>query len=277
MPGLISRDISSTVNYYDGTKDGEEPYHYTYTPPPGVPQTNTLSLTQQVPIYDARGREDEVGLDKTGFTFVNSPSQEKAFEDEDAIKTGYYNEVIELVKKVTGARRVVIFDHTIRKQKHDEPPNPNKPPQRGPVDRVHIDQTFESAIDRVRVHMGDESDELLKDRVRIINIWRPIANTVAHRPLGLADYRTLDVAKDLVSTKHIAVNRDGATFSVHYNPAHRWYYLSDQTTDEVTFIKCFDSVETVARLTPHTAITDTTSPPEAPQRQSIEVRCLVFG
>ena len=124
--------------------------------------------------------------------------------------------------------------------------------------------------------MGDESDDLLKDRVRIINIWRPIANAVAHRPLALADYRTLD-AKDLVSTKHLAVNRNGATFSVSYNPAHKWYYLNDQTPDEVTFIKCYDSVEDVARLTPHTAFTDTTSPPEAPQRQSIEVRCLVFG
>lgn len=114
MPGLVSRDIKASVNYYGGTKDGKEPYHYTFTPPPDVPQTNTITEPQQVPVYDARGREDQVGLDKSGFTFVNSPSQEKEFEDEEAIKTGYYNEVIELVKKETGAKRVVIFDHTIR-------------------------------------------------------------------------------------------------------------------------------------------------------------------
>jgi hypothetical protein len=57
---------------------------------------------------------------------------------------------------------------------------------------------------------------------------------------------------------------------------HRWYYLGVQTPDEVTLIKCFDSDESKARLTPHIAFLDSTSPKDAPDRQSIEVRCLVF-
>lgn len=66
------------------------------------------------------------------------------------------------------------------------------------------------------------------------------------------------------------------TYSVKYNPNHRWYYLSNQTPEEVTLIKCYDSEIDRARLTPHTAFTDPTSPPDAPQRESIEVRVLVF-
>ena len=78
------------------------------------------------------------------------------------------------------------------------------------------------------------------------------------------------------------MHRDGpdtcatGTFSVKYNPDHHWYYLSDQTPDEVTLIKCYDSAVDKARLTPHSAFLDSSSPQEAPHRESIEIRCLVF-
>lgn len=65
-------------------------------------------------------------------------------------------------------------------------------------------------------------------------------------------------------------------YVVKHNPQHRWYYLSDQTPDEVTLIKCYDSEVDKARLTPHSAFFDASSSPEAPQRESIEVRVLVF-
>ena len=65
-------------------------------------------------------------------------------------------------------------------------------------------------------------------------------------------------------------------FSVKYNPAHKWYYLSNQTPEEVTLIKCYDSEEDRARLTPHSAFLDSSSPKDAPHRESIEVRALVF-
>lgn len=99
---------------------------------------------------------------------------------------------------------------------------------------------------------------------------------MAHNPLAVADYRSVDPDQDLVSTRHIYAHREGSTFSVKYNPGHKWYYLSDQTPDEVTLIKCFDSDVDKARLTPHSAFRDSTSPSHAPQRQSIEVRALVF-
>jgi hypothetical protein len=142
--------------------------------------------------------------------------------------------------------------------------------------RVHVDQTYEAGFARVRQHAPADADRLLKGRVRIINVWRPIGHPVAHYPLAVADWRSLDPEKDLVPTRHIDRDREGGTFSVRYNPSHQWYYLGGQTPDEVTLIKCFDSDESKARLTPHTAFLDSTSPRDAPDRQSIEVRCLVF-
>ena len=118
---------------------------------------------------------------------------------------------------------------------------------------------------------------MLAGRVRIINVWRPIAHPVAHKPLALADWRTLS-ADDLVPIDLVYPNRTGGIYGVNHNPAHelQWYYLGGQTPEEVTLIKCYDSETDKARLTPHTAFTDAGSPADAPHRQSIEVRALVF-
>jgi len=142
--------------------------------------------------------------------------------------------------------------------------------------RVHIDQTYEASVARVHRHLGDEAERLLKSRVRIINIWRPIGHPVAHYPLAVSDYYSLDQENDLVPTRLIYPDREGAIFSVKHNPQHKWYFLADQTPEEVTLIKCFDSEVDRARLTPHSAFLDDSSPKSAPERQSIEVRALVF-
>ena len=142
-------------------------------------------------------------------------------------------------------------------------------------ERVHIDQTYNASVERVKYHLPEDAERLLKGRVRIINVWRPIHHPVAHKPLAVADWRSLD-EKDLVPVELVYPERTGTTLGVRYNPKLQWYYLGGQTPDEVLLIKCYDSEEDRARLTPHTAFTDAGSPKEAPHRQSIEVRALVF-
>ncbi|KAF9495070.1 hypothetical protein BDN71DRAFT_901109 [Pleurotus eryngii] len=272
---IAPHDVQATLNYLGKeTLDGQIPFNILYKVPPEVPRTNITIDPHEVVIHDARGQEDAVSLDKTGFQFVKHVSQEKDFLDDKAIEANYYKEVEELLKRETGAKRVFIFDHTVRRN-YEATPGAD-PDVRGPVQRVHIDQTFAASVNRVRYHLPDEADRLLKSRVRIINVWRPIGHPVAHNPLAVADYFSLNVDHDLVSMRHIYPDREGAIFAVKYNPGHRWYYLSDQTPEEVTLIKCFDSSEDRARLTPHSAFVDATSPATAPQRQSIEVRALVF-
>ncbi|KZT05591.1 uncharacterized protein LAESUDRAFT_681098 [Laetiporus sulphureus 93-53] len=271
---LAPHDVPTTLNYYVPAGDDEPPFTYVEKAPEGRPQTNTGLEPHPVVVQDARGRESEFSIDTTGFHFVKHVSAEKDFDDEERIKTVYYKEVEELLKREVGAKRVYIFDHTIRRRQQDD--RVNEPSARGPVERVHIDQTFDASVKRVHYHLGDEADRLLKGRVRIINVWRPIHHTVAHKPLAVSDWRHLDTERDLVSVRLIYPHREGGVFSVRYNPNHRWYYLSNQTPEEVTLIKCYDSEVDKARLTPHSAFADATSPPEAPHRESIEVRCLVF-
>ncbi|EMD31101.1 hypothetical protein CERSUDRAFT_163525 [Gelatoporia subvermispora B] len=268
---LTPGDVPTSLNYYAPIGE-ERPYNYAYEAPQGIPKSNVGTDPHPAVIHDVRGKEDTVSLDTTGFQFTKHVSEEKDFLDEELIKTRYYKEVEELLKKEVGAKRVFIFDHIIRRK----PGGNGNDPARGPALLVHIDQTFEASVNRVHYHLGDEAERLLKGRVRIINVWRPIGNPVYHKPLAVADWRTLDKENDLVPVRLIYPHREGATFSVRYNPDHRWYYLSNQTPDEVLFIKCYDSEEDKARLTPHTAFPDSTSPEDAPQRESIEVRTLVF-
>ena len=148
--------------------------------------------------------------------------------------------------------------------------------------RVHVDQTEDSALKRVYKHLPEEeATRLLKlpsQRVRIINVWRPIANPVAHSPLAVADWRSVEHKRDLIVTRKILREGEGegGTYNVRHHEAHMWYYLRDMTPEECVLVKCSDTKEGVAKMCLHTAFVDESSPKDAPRRQSIEVRCLVF-
>src|SRR5271154_335969 len=130
--------VLTELNFYNPVSlVGEKPHNYMYDDHEG-PQRNYGDVTHIAPIHDIRGHESEFSLDKNGFQVVKSPTAEKDFKDEEKIQKEYYKEVEDLLKKVTGAHKVVIFDHTIRRSITGQI---DKPTSRGPVGRVHIDQT----------------------------------------------------------------------------------------------------------------------------------------
>ena len=115
-PITVPRDVHTTLNYYFPT-DSEPPYNYVYDPPPNVPRTNIGLEPRSVVIQDVRGTELEhaASLDVHGFQFVRHTSTEVAFVDEARIKDVYYKEIEELLKRdIPSAKRVFIFDHTVR-------------------------------------------------------------------------------------------------------------------------------------------------------------------
>ena len=69
----------------------------------------------------------------------------------------------------------------------------------------------------------------------------------------------------------------GEIYYVTFNPAHRWFYISQMGQDEVLLLKCFDSArDGRARYSAHTAFKDPGAPADAPSRQSIEVRTIAL-
>ena len=180
-----------------------------------------------------------------------------------------------MIRATWRADRVLIFDHTVRRRV-DGAADVRGAGPRQPATRVHVDQTHTSGANRVREHLPAEADELLKGRVQVINLWRPIRGPLRDTPLALCDANSV-AADDLVASDLIYPNRNGETYSVKFNPGHRWFYFSGMTAGEALLLKCYDSAtDGRARFTPHTAFVDPTTPADAPPRESIELRTLVF-
>ncbi len=267
--------VTADLNYLTPTL--ERPRNYTFEPPSGEPRSNIVPEPHGLPIHDLRPISETASLDREGFALVRQKSSVRDFRDfydEDEVRNVYYPEAEQLIKAATGAGRVFVFDHTVRKRVEGVADRAGG--LRQPVARVHVDHTANSGPQRVRDLIPDEAEELLKGRVQIINLWRPIRGPVLDSPLAVCDARTVK-PDDLVASDLVYPNRVGETYAVKYNPEHRWFYVPRMRVDEVLLLKCFDSkTDGRARFAPHSAFADPTTPPDAPPRESIELRTLVF-
>ena len=215
-----------------------------------------------------------VSLDREGFAVATGASALRDFGDEAAIRALYYPESARILQAATGAGRVHIFDHTIRRQVQGEEDRSGV--ARQPVARMHVDHTEHSGPQRVHDLLPDEAEALLRGRVQIVNLWRPIAGPVRDMPLAVCDATTVS-PDDLVASDLIYPDRRGETYQARFNAAHRWYWLPEMTTDEALLLKVYDSArDGPARFSPHTAFAEPGALPKAPPRQSIEVRALLF-
>jgi len=195
------------------------------------------------------------------------------FYDEEQIKTVYYAERERVLQAATGAARVVAFDHIIR--------NAAMAAIKGsgikmPAKRVHNDYTAWSSPKRVRELMGAEAEELLRHRYAIINLWRPIRGPLLDSPLALCDAQSLE-EENLIACDLLYPDRAGEIYSITYNPNQRYYYFPRMQPDEAVLIRCFDSApDGPHRFSAHTGFDNPETPADAPTRESIEVRTLVF-
>jgi len=265
--------VRAELNYLAPT--GERPRTYTYEQPLGVPRSTAVNEPHAVEIQDLRPILARASLDEQGFGLVRQRSAVRDFYDEGEVKAVYYPEAERLLREVTGADRVHVFDNTVRRRVPGAEDRGGGVP-RQPVPRVHVDHTANSGPQRVRDLLPDEAEQLLRGRVQIINLWRPLHGPLLDMPLAVCD--ALSVAPEqLVASDLVYKDRVGETYSVTYDAGHRWYYVPRMEADEVLLLKCYDSkTDGRARFAPHTAFADPTTPPDAPPRESIELRALVF-
>ncbi len=265
--------VKAELNYLAPT--AERPRTYTYVPPEGTPPSTAVPEPHTMVVSDLRPILAEVSLDQEGFDLVRHRSAVRDFYDEEEVKRVYYPEVEQLLKEVTGADRVLVFDATVRRRVPGVLDRTSDGP-RQPVPRVHVDHTERSGPQRVRDLLPDEADDLLRGRVQIINVWRPIRGPLKDTPLAVCDARTVK-PEQLIPSDLVYKNRVGETYGVTFDPRHRWFYAPDMEADEALLLKCYDSkTDGRARFAPHTAFTDPTTPANSPARESIEIRTLVF-
>jgi hypothetical protein len=263
--------VETTLNYWDDPGNGLPP-----TPiyiGKGRVTNERPHLAHQFMVRDVTGEEDKYTLDSHGFQYCRRESREKEFTDDKQIRETYYKECEQLIKDVTGANRVHIFNHKVRRgptQWHHLGLKNLK--NRGPVTKTHVDQSYAGAELRLRWEFPEEADELVKRRYQIINVWRPIA-TILKDPIAVAGADSVPDA-DLVGAVMVEDDFHGESWVVRHNPNHQWYYKHQMTPRDVLLIKCFDSNTSVARRALHSAFEDPVHRNDQ-SRQSIEVRCLV--
>jgi hypothetical protein len=265
--------VEAELNYL--VPMAERPRYFAYDPNPGEQRSNMDHETHKVQIHDLRPIASEIALDRQGFAVVEQHSAVRDFWDDDEIRQVYYPEAERFIAEVTGASRVFIFDHVQRRRIAGAPDRSRNGP-RQPATRVHVDHTAKSGPQRVRDLLPDDAEELLRGRVQVINLWRPLFGPLQDAPLAMCDARTIDPS-DLVSSDLVYRDRVGETYSVTYNPAHQWYYVPEMRRDEALLLKCCDTkADGRARFMAHTSFTDPTTPADARPRESIELRTLVF-
>ena len=238
------------------------------------------------------------------------------FLDHDAVVRGYYPECAGIVRAATGAGTVAAFDHNIRSAtgKSGQVRIAGGQQVQGPAHLVHGDYTLTSAPRRLRdlartPTVNDTFRSVLAEgetlldaeavehaigdgRFAIVNVWRNIAREpVATRPLALCDAASVRPEELVVFEIHYR-DRIGENYFAKHDPRHRWIYWSAMAREEALLIKQWDSEGEMARsrgaradadgegractFSFHSAFEEPETPPDAPDRWSIEVRCAVL-
>ncbi|MCP5083982.1 MAG: hypothetical protein GY948_20025 [Alphaproteobacteria bacterium] len=238
------------------------------------------------------------------------------FLDHDTVVRRYYPHCAEIIQAASGASLVAAFDHNIRSVSGSQSKRRSEGGQlvQPPLHMVHGDYTLTSAPQRARdlarsptsndtfgallsegetlLSEADVERALSSGRFAIINLWRNIAEEpVATHPLALCDAAKVHPDDLVVFEIHYA-DRIGENYYAKHTEQHEWYFYSAMTRDEALLIKQWDSAGELAHsegrnadaLNPeapctfsiHSAFADPTAPADAPDRWSIEVRCVAL-
>ncbi len=266
-------DVTATMNY--SVDNGRPIDYYFYEPEPGLQLNPPGTDAQKVVVHDGWAEVDQLSVDREGFELHDFGAQFTQFDNDDMIRKVFYQQVISYVKLHTGARQVVIFDHTIRKRMPADLKVQTEA-QRPAVLLVHSDYTVMSGPQRVRDVMKEQAEPLLQNRVAFFNVWKPLYNRVEELPLAMIDAKTHDAA-DLLRMDLKYSDRTGEIYVMRHNPKHRWLYFPQMEAHHALLLKTYDScTDGRCRFMGHSAFEDPTTPPDAARRESIEVRTMAF-
>src|SRR5262245_57593835 len=148
--------VEATINYLGDVS--ERPFFFLYEPPTGTPRRNPKGDKRTMGIGDARRLDPPPTLDREGFALARHATAVGDLYDEKALKAIYYRELEALVREVTGAARVVAFDHNLRSATRAEQ---GESGIQTPIRYPHNDYTERSSQQRVRDLLGDDAERLL--------------------------------------------------------------------------------------------------------------------
>lgn len=271
----MAADTRANFNYTVDT--GVSPEVYFYDTPLSAQARAPGDDPHEMAIRDGWSRASSFSLDREGFALRDFSSPFDRWDEDAAIRNEFYGTVTEYVRQTVGAKRVVIFDHTIRtKANAQQQTTEQNTTQRAPVMLVHCDYTPISGPLRVRQVVPDEADDLLERRVAFFNFWKPLRRRVDEKPVAMCSVTT-SVPDDFVTLKMHYREREGEIYVVRHSPQHEWWYFPHMTTDHALLLKTYDSeTDGRARFLAHSAFEHPDTPADVAPRESIEIRTIAF-
>lgn len=283
------KQVRANFNYTKDVDELTELYFYEDEKAKGIHEPG--DDPHEMAVTDGWYRADSFSYDKEGFSLHSFQNRYAgAWEDEDAVRTHFYPEVVEFLQKTTGAKRILVFDHTIRTKANaaKKLTQETNTSQRAPVMLVHCDYTAESGPLRVRQLLQqpqnnegaaateEDIDALLSRRFAFFNVWKPIHRVVEERPLAMCDVTT-SPSEDFFKLYLRYRDRTGENYVMRHSPKHKWWYFPKMSPEQVIILKTYESeTDGRARFVGHTAFEDPNSPPDAPVRESVEIRTIAF-
>lgn len=241
---------------------------------------------REVTIHDAREMAAaELHLDVAGFMLARHPAAALDFQDPRAVREGYYPQVQEVLKRLTGAEAVFITQHVVRTE---DTSDFNTAYARF----IHCDYSIANPVrsgNQALAKHGAGLDPSRRWEFAWYNTWQPIHHEARRNPLAVMDARSVD-ATDVLdyfytgyiknSARSHSTERNfnqGASSMPIFNAAQRLCYFPAMQPHEMLVFKQLDSRPGRALACPHTSF-DIEAPAEAPPRRSIEVRAVcAFG
>ncbi|MEX5684752.1 CmcJ/NvfI family oxidoreductase [Pseudomonas silesiensis] len=197
-------------------------------------------------------------------------------DDMAAINSDYANELIPLIKSLTGARDIIPQFGTTQVRFSNRAAHRS---WMGTSAFAHMDfasTQVEKLIEQTIALTGVEIAPY--NRQMLIQTWRVITDPPQDMPLTICDGRTvagnmmipLDFHGPEGSRNELVQSR-----VCRYDASHQWSYFPAMTSDEVLIFKGFDSACPEAMNAMHTAFDDPTVVDAIP-RGSIECRFIAF-
>ena len=250
-----------------------------------------------VTIRDARPRQAGFTLASHGFTLKQHRSAVRDFRDKAEVSAVYPDEVANAIREFTGADRVATMSWMVRTSGEIDPGARQEAGYKHsggvqpPAAEAHCDASPDR-IDAMALRLYQERFPGAPPFRRFLysSFWRAFSPPPQDYPLALCDGNSVDDGEGVPNTLFVVdripareemlrpvadEDKKVAAAIFHYNPAHRWWYFSNMTRDEVLLVTFHDSRRQRPWRVPHTAFHDT-SRAEARPRESIEFRSIAY-
>ena len=235
-------------------------------------------------------------MDKLGVSLAHCESKCQNFYDAAEVERVFYPEIEQLLLDFfPGATDALVYNHDVFNKEYTGPvkeDQDNKDPGVNTfyANIVHNDLNDNSGRVRCRElltknlrnfgrrqhYTEAEADAKMSRRFMSINLAKPM-ETVGQYPFVLCAWPSF-ADQPYITNYRIYDDRVGETTRFTHRPTHEWYWFPQQTSTEVSMLKCYDSETdgSVSRWSFHSACIDPTAPADAPCRKNVVVRSFVF-